>query len=230
MIPLLLYLLFKKTRDQKRKELIIETGILIIKKIIKPFIYILALLLLGSVIISAHGQKLNYKIICNGNEIGWMKLERTYADNVCSMTLNSTINFRIIFSFTATVLETAKFSNGKLIFSSQYHKTNDNVKLNKQTRFTGDHYEVSEDDENEQLSFPGIYFNLLCLYFIEPVTVKRVYCDKHECFANITKTKDGGYKVVFPNGDSNCYYYTHGTCSRIEIEHSFYSAEVILNP
>jgi hypothetical protein len=36
--------------------------------------------------------------------------------------------------------------------------------------------------------------------------------------------------VAFPNGDSNCYYYKHGTCCRIEIKHSLYSAEVILNP
>lgn len=230
MIPAILYLIIKRIRNQRRKALIIETGIVSIKKTTRPFIYIFALLLLGSIIISASGQKLNYKVVRNGNEIGWMKLERTWTDNICSMTLNSAVKFRLLFSFNAAVIEKADFSNGKLIFSKQYHKTNDNVKLNKQTSFTADHYEVTKENKKEKLDFPGIYYNLLCLYFIEPVSVKRVYCDKQECFVNITKTKDGGYKVIFPNGDSNCYYYTHGTCSRIEIEHSFYSAQVILKP
>jgi hypothetical protein len=46
----------------------------------------------------------------------------------------------------------------------------------------------------------------------------------------VTKTADGGYKMKFPNGNTNCYYYKDGVCIKIKIEHTFYSAEIIINP
>ncbi len=230
MIPALLYLLFKKIRNQKEKRLFYKNAVGQAKKMIRTFIYVLLLLLFGSVIISAHGQKLNYKVTRDGDEIGWMKLEKICNGEHCRLTLNSTVSFRMIFLFTANVFESASFLNDKLIYSSQWQKRNGDIKVNKQTRYTGNCYEVLENDETEKLSFSEIGCNLLCLYFKEPISIQKVYCDKQQCFSEIKKTKNGGYKVKFPNGDSNCYYYTGGICSRVEIEHSFYSVEVILKP
>ncbi len=230
MIPMLIYLLLKKIRRQKQDAISLKKSTPIFRIFARVMICMLIFLLISGILINARGQKLNYKVVRNGNDIGWMKLEKTTEGNFCKMILSSEIKFRIILLISATVVESACFSNNKLVFSSQYHITNGDVKVNKQTRLTADGYEVNADNEKEKLTIPDISFNLLCLYFQEPVVQKKVYCDKQQCFADIEKKSDGGYKVNFPNGDSNCYYYTGGVCSKIRIEHTFYSAEIILNP
>ncbi|MEP7165020.1 MAG: DUF6134 family protein [Ferruginibacter sp.] len=230
MIPMLIYLLFKKIREQKEPQAGSIRISPVFKSCIKALVCILVFLFLSSILINARGQKLNYKVVRNGSEIGWMKLEKTTDGNFCKMILSSEIRFHLIILLSATVVESACFDNGRLIFSSQYHKTNGSVKVNEQTRLTPTGYEVTKANEKEKLDIPDVNFNLICLYFQEPYAQKRVYCDKQQSFADIEKTGDGGYKVRFPNGDSNCYYYTDGVCSKVKIEHTFYSAEIILNP
>lgn len=230
MIPILFYMQLKKIRKQNQAEMIFKISTYLFKIFIKVLISPVIFLLLSGTLINAWCQKLNYKVVRNGSDVGWMKLEKTSNGNLCKLTLHSEIKFRMIVLLTATVFDSACFANGKLIFSSQYHKINGNVKVNKQTRFTGNSFEVSEDSEKEKLAIPDISVNLLCLYFQEPVALKKVYCDKQECFADIKKTNDGGYKVRFPNGNSNCFYYSRGVCAKVKIDHTFYSAEIILNP
>ncbi len=191
----------------------------------------LVLLILSSFPEHCKSQTLNYKVVRNGSEIGWMKLEKTCEGNYCKMFLNSDIKFRILIQLTAYVFESAYFLNGKLVYSSQYHKSNGKVNVNKQTRFTGNGYEVIEDNESAKLNIGSdVSFNLLSLYFREPVSLTKVYCDKQQCYAAIEKTTDGGYRIRFPNGNSNCFYYQNGICTKVKIEHTFYSAEIILKP
>ena len=230
MIPMLIYLFLKKIRRQKQDEISLKKVAPVFNSFIRMMVCLLICLLISGILINACGQKLNYTVVRNGNNIGWMKLEKTTDGNFCKMILSSEIKFRIILLISATVVESACFSNDKLIFSSQYHITNGDVKVNKQTRLGTDGYEVTANNEKEKLNIPGIGFNLICLYFQEPILQKKVYCDKQQCFADIEKGHDGGYKVSFPNGDSNCYYYNGGICTKVRIEHTFYSAELILNP
>ena len=125
--------------------------------------------------------------------------------------------------------ENCTFQNGQLIYSSQFRKTNGTIKLNKKTRFVADKYEVLEKEEKGTLSFTYIGANLLSMYFQEPVEINAVYCETHQCFIPITKTADGGYKIKFPDGNSNSFYYTKGACTKIKISHTFYSAVILLN-
>ena len=130
----------------------------------------------------------------------------------------------------ACTLLVGNLENGKLVYSSQFRKTNGSTKLDKQTRLVAEKYEVLKNGETENLPISFISTNLLSLYFQEPVGINLVYCDNHESFAKIIKTDDGGYKVKFPDGNSNCFYYSGGVCSKIKISHTFYSAEIILKP
>jgi len=229
MIPMLLYVLLKKMRKQQ-KDGSVNINSLFMNSFIKKMICLALVLIISSILMHACCQQLNYKVVRNGNEIGWLKLERSCDGNYCSMTLNSEVKFRILVLIRAYVFETSYFLNGKLVFSSQYHKTNGDIKVNKKTKFAGNYYEVSNDNEKTKIDVPEIRCNLLSLYFQEPLSFTKVYCDKQECFADIEKTSDGGYKVSFPNGDSNCYYYNAGLCNKVKIEHTFYSAEIILKP
>jgi hypothetical protein len=196
--------------------------------------FLMGLLLLLMLIIpmasNAQYIQLNYKIMRNGNEIGWLRLEKTTSGNKSDLYLVSEIKTKVVLPITVSVKESATFEKGKLIYSSQIRKTNGSINLDKQTRLIANEYEVLENGEKEKLSFLSISSNLLCLYFQEPKDSKEVYCENQKCFVKVIKSSDGGYKVKFPNGNTNCYYYKEGVCTKIKIMHTFYSAEIILNP
>lgn len=188
------------------------------------------LMLLIPILSNAQNLLLNYKIIRNGDDIGWMRLEKNNVGNNSNLLLVSEIKTKIIFPITVFAKDSSIFEKGNLIYSTQIRKTNGSIKLKKQTRLISNEYEVLENGAKEKLPFSTINTNLLCLYFQEPIDLKSVYCDIQQCFVNVIKTADGGYKVKFPNGNVNCYYYKEGVCTKIKIMHSFYSAEIILNP
>ncbi len=190
----------------------------------------MVLMLLMPMLPDAQNLQLNYKIIRNGDDIGWMRLEKTIAGNNSELLLVSEIKTRFVYHITVFTKETSTFENGKLVYSSQTRKTNGSIKLEKQTRLMANEYEVSENGEMEKLPFSAINSNLLCLYFQEPININSVYCDNQQCFVQVTKTADGGYFVKFPNGNANRYYYKDGVCVKIKIMHTLYSAEIILNP
>lgn len=179
---------------------------------------------------NAQFLQLNYKILRNGETIGWLRLEKTTTVNKSDLLLVSEIKTKIVFPITVFAKECSTFENGKLIYSSQNRKTNGTINLNKQIRLIDNEYEVVENGTKGKLSFLTINTNLLCLYFQEPIDSKTVYCENQKRFVKITKSNDGGYEVKFPNGNSNCYYYKEGVCTKIKIVHTFYSAEIILNP
>ncbi len=229
MITFLIYIFLKKYSKQSWAN----TGLQISKFLSSRFhiIFVSLLIILLSLIpilSKSQNRQLNYKIIQGGDDIGWLRLEKNIAGNTSNLLLISEIKIRILFLITVSAKESSTFENGKLIYSSQFRKINGNTKLDKQTRLVADKYEVLENGEKENLTTSFIGTNLLSLYFQEPIGINFVYCDNHECFTKIIKTDDGGYKVKFPDGNSNSFYYSGGICTKIKISHTFYSAEIIL--
>lgn len=230
MIPLLIYIFSKRYRKFGGAYAGLQISKFLKARFLILFISMLVILLLIIPISSrAQHQQLNYKVIRNDIPIGWMRLEKTTTGNRSTMLLVSEIKAWIIILMNVSAKESSFFENGRLIYSSQFRTKNGTTKVNKQTRFVDDQYEVSENGEKARLSYHFIGTNLLSLYFIEPIGINFVYCDKQEAFVPIKKSDDGGYKIKFPDGNSNCYYYSGGVCTKIKVNTSFYSADIILN-
>lgn len=191
---------------------------------------LIVFMLFMSMLSNAQNFQLNYKIVRNGVVIGWLRLDKNTIGNKSVLLLVSEIKTKIIFPISVFAKESSTFENGKLIYSSQIRKTNGNIKWDKQTKLTENEYEVTTNGEKEKLSISTITENLLSLYFQEPIDSKLVYCDNQQCFVKIARTNDDGYKVAFPNGNANYFYYKDGICTKIKIVHTLYSAEVFLNP
>jgi hypothetical protein len=231
MILFIIYTLLKKYKVQRWIKTYSK-----ISKFLKVSIHtiydslLIRLMLFLPIVSIAQNVQLNYKIMQGRNDIGWLRIEKNSTGNKSELLLVSEIKTKVILPITLFTRESSTFENGKLIYSSQFRKTNGTTKLDKQTKLVEDKYEVLENGEKVKLAFPTVYTNLLSLYFQEPITSNSVYCDRQQCFVKITKTEDGGYKMKFPNGNSNCFYYKEGICTKIKIDHSFYSAEIILKP
>lgn len=231
MIPFLIYILLKKYRNQTWVKKVLEISEFLKTHIHRNFsIFLLSLLFLISIVSKAQNLQLNYKIIRSGNDIGRLQLEKKIVGDKSNLQLISEIKTHLFILITVSVKESSTFENGKLIHSSQFRKTNGITKLDKQTSFVTDKYEVMENGKKEKLSFPFIGTNLLSMYFLEPIGTKLVYCDKLQCFIKVTKTHDGGYKIKLPDGNSNSFYYEGGICTKIKISNSFYSIEIIHEP
>ncbi len=231
MIPFMIYMFFKKNKKNKWAGIVLQISKFLSARFYIIFLSLLIMLLFLIPFVSiSQKQLLNYKIIQGGNEIGWLQLEKNIDGNTSTLLMISEIKTRLIFPINVSIKESSFYENGKLIYSSQFRKTNGNTKLDKQTKYVSNKYEVLENGDKETLSIPFISTNLLSLYFREPAGIDLVYCDNHKCFVKITKKEDGGYKLKFPDGNSDCFYYSGGICSKIKIEHTFYSAEIVFTP
>ncbi len=230
MIPLLIITLLKRFHTQ----VCVIACISISRFLMPPFrlTLILLLVILFAIIslkVISQTLHLNYTIQKGGDDIGWLRLEKNIAGNTTKLLLVSEIKTRIIFLITASAKDSSTFENQKMTYSCQLRKTNGSTKLFKQTRLVAEKYEVTEDGEKEHLPISFIGINLLSLYFHEPIGITTVYCDINKCFAPIVKTDDGGYKVKRPDGNSNTFYYSKGTCTKVIICQSFYTVTIILN-
>jgi hypothetical protein len=178
----------------------------------------------------SQSTQLHYTIAKGGDEIGWLTLEKQVRANQTTLLLISEIKTRMVLQVIIGVMDKATFENGKLVASNLVRKTNNQTKLNKHTRLLGQKYEVQQKGKKQLLAFPFIGANLLTMYFQEPVGLQSIYSDLHERFIHLKKLKDGCYEVKFPDGNSNCFYYAGGRCIRVTINHTFYTAEVLLKP
>ncbi len=178
---------------------------------------------------NAQSKILNYKVVQNNDTIGWMKLEKKDSVNAYCILLNSEIKKRLVFMLNIFETQQAFFENGVMKRSYVYRKINDNTKVNKLTIYRNDHYEINKDKSSAQVKFNKIAYNQLSLYFFEPMNISEVYSDNYEQYLKIKKNGKNCYLIEFPDGNKNYYNYINGVCSRVRIEHGFFTVEFILS-
>lgn len=177
--------------------------------------------------LSAQKMNLNYKVVHNSNQIGWIKLQKVDSAGNSSILLNSEIKRRIIFLLSVVEKQQVSFDDGAMTTSFIFRKVNQDVKMNRHTTFKGSHYEVKDQKSLERVMIKRIHYNLLSMYFREPVNISEVYSDTFRRLLAIEPKGNSSYKVKLPDGNNNYYYYVNGICSRIVIEHSLFTIEFI---
>ena len=190
----------------------------------------LSLLVLLGIAISVQGQqiKLEYNIKRNGEVVGTINFMQGIEGNRTVLTMESEVNTRFIFNLKTNAKEVAIYDNGIMTWSSILRKQNGHIKVDKKTKATGNAYTVYKGTKTETLNNYPIRYNMLSVYISEPVNITKVYSDNFQQQIDIQKINDHHYKIKFPDGNYNEYYYTNGVCSKIEIHHSLYSATIEL--
>jgi len=189
----------------------------------------LLVVLLGSMIsINAQQKKLEYNIKRNGDVVGNIHFIQGIAGNRTVLTMESEVNTRFIFNFRANAKEEVIYDNGIMTWSSIFRKLNGTVKVDKKTKANGNAYTVYKGSRTETMNNYPIRYNMLSVYITEPLNIAKVYSDNFQQQIDIQKIADHHYKIKFPDGNYNEYFYTNGVCSKIEIHHSLYSAIIEL--
>jgi hypothetical protein len=225
MIPTILFLLlrkYKRTNPEAAARLAIT-----LKKASRT-IFIFVMLVTLTQLVQAQDKKLDYIIKRKNSEVGQLSFSQQSKGNNMILKLHSEVKTRILFLFTAKTQEEAVFENGVLVSSSLYRKMNGREKANKRTRLAGNSYIITKDNQTETMSAYPIRFSMLNLYCTEPVSLTKVYSDNFQQFLDIQLLAPHHYKIKFPDGNSNEYFYQNGICARIRINHSMYSATIEL--
>lgn len=195
----------------------------------KKTILTLLITLPGIVIsVTAQEKKLQYSIKRNGDEVGNIWFVQNISGTRTTLKMESEVNTRFIFSFKAKAKEEAIYDNGILTWSSIYRQMNGNVKADKKTKANGAAYTVYKGNKTETINNYPIRYNMLSVYINEPVNIPQVYSDNFQKQVDIQKLAEHHYKIRFPDGNYNEYFYTNGICSKVEVHHSMYRATITL--
>src|SRR6185436_16951290 len=176
----------------------------------------------------SQSRTLTYQIVRNGNKVGTLQFSETSMGDMDHLKMESDVNTRFVFKFTAHSNEEAVYYNGVLLRSSIYRQLNGTEKVNKQHQAGNQQYVIHAGERTEVTKNYPITYNMLSLYSKEPDNVNQVYSDNFQRFIAIQKTDQHKYKVTLPDGNYNYYYYRNGVLNLVEIHHSLYSANIVL--
>lgn len=177
---------------------------------------------------SSQEKKSVFTIYRNGSAIGSVNFSQSTCGNRTTLKLESEMKTRFIFSITANSKEETIYDNGIMTWSSIYRKTNGNEKANKKIKAFGNGYVIYNGSKSETFNKYPIRYNMLSLYATEPTEVSQVYSDSFEQLVAIQKTAEHKYKIVLPDGNYNNYNYENGMLSKVELNSTFYSANIQL--
>ena len=229
MVPVVLYLFLKKYMKRNWPQFRSKIKQLRLSKNFLLFLAFMVLMLLKLATLHAQDTVLQYNVVRNGKTIGWTKLTRTGINELVNIRMESEVKARFIFEFLVSAIEQVTFHSGCLVNSSQSRKLNGEIRENKRMKLTCNGYEVYKDDDTQRLSYSPLHSHMLCLYFQEPKSNAKVYSDTFQRELDLERMADGGYRMKLPDGNSCCYYYQNGICTRVKINQRFYSAEMLLN-
>lgn len=226
MIPVIVMLLMRRYQKNHPEQFIIFKA----KLFYAIRIALLLTIALGVLMISrAQEKNLNYTIKKGGSKVGDMNIKEVRDGKKINLRLQSNIKASFILSFKANAVEEATYDNGLLIYSSVYQKLNGTEKVNKQIKYVDNSYMINDNGDEEKLENVKIYYNLVCIYGHEPLTTTLIYSDKYQRFLAIEKIKEHHYKIRFPDGTANEYWYQDGLCTKVKIDHTLYTAFMELN-
>jgi hypothetical protein len=226
MIPAIILMLMRRyQKNYPQQFLVLKAKMFYAVRIV----LMVAAALILVMITKGQEKNLSYTIKRNGSKIGIMQVKEIKDGKTISLRLQSDVKTSFIFTFSAKGIEEARYDNGILVYSSVYQRLNGSEKVNKQIRFANDSYIINNKGREERLYNVKIYYNLVCIYNHEPNTTSLIFSDKHQKFLPIQKIEDHHYRIRFPDGSANEYWFENGTCKRIEIDHTLYSAVMELS-
>ena len=201
-----------------------------INKSIRAVIVLLGGLYLAGILTSFNTTDLNleYSIFRKGEKIGKLLFTRRSIGTEEHLQMRSEVKFSFLGEITAHAREDATFQNQILLRSSVFREINGRTKSDKKTERIGNQYRLLDDDDSKTLSSGGIQYNMLCVYFSEPVNRSSIYSDNYQRFLKVEKLAVHHYRIEMPNGDVNEYHYKNGICQRVEVNSFLYHSTIQL--
>lgn len=176
----------------------------------------------------AQEQNLQYAINRNGRKVGDLHFQKTKAGTQTTYSIHSEVKVPMIVTVSVKANEQSVYDNDVLQSSSVVRHVNGKQKANKQIRNNGKGLTVTEGGDQRELKNYVVKFSMHCLYAMEPLYFTNVFSDNYQQFLPIVKLADHQYKVTFPDGNSNEYFYEKGICQKVKVKSQLFDAEFVL--
>lgn len=225
MIPSLIFLLLRRYRQRYPEK----TKQLLHKLRFAARIGLLLVLTIG-VALYAYAQEriLQYTIKRSGSTVGTLVLKEKGEGSRITYSLQSHVKSSFLFPVVVKTVEEAIYEKGVLTYLRFYQKVNNSERANTQIRATGNGYAVVNESAAKPVSSHPITYSMICMYTVEPLGVKMMFADKFRRALPIETLGPHHYKVTFPDGASNEYYYQSGICTKVLLHTTWFDAEMIL--
>jgi hypothetical protein len=223
MIPAIIFYLIRKMKQIRREKL---------SGLNNPACFKLALIfcaLAQSLDISSQETVRHYSILYKGEKIGKMQIMQTVSGDSLRYKMISDVKMRMIFRISVATSEEALFVHDRLISSTAQRHVNGSQKVNRQLVSVNDQYMMYNDGKKKTGNSEAIAYNFTRLYCLEPLNRTTVWSDAYHEFLPVKQVSAHRYKVTLPDGDYNYYSYHNGICNKVEIVHSFYTIQMVLN-
>lgn len=160
-----------------------------------------------------------YDLYVNESIIGDMYVvKHSKEDSTVQIEATSNVDYRFLFSFHITFYYFSSFnSDGDYIYSKFTYLMNEDLKESNWVRCDQQNCYIYEEDEIKETIPNKINRTAIELYFQEPEDNEIVFSERFCDYFKVEKEDDNSYKIDFPGGSTNHYYYKGGLCSRIKI-------------
>lgn len=171
-------------------------------------------------------RALQYTIWQKDSPIGTIHFSETANPSRKILRLESSLTPKALISLSISATEESIFEENIMTSSSVYRCVNDKEKINMIIRRHGNEYQVHKGDDVEILQSTAIRFNMICMYAREPHDVSLVYSDIFQKYLSIERLAQQHYKIRFPDGNYNEYFYQNGIIKKIEVHNRLYNATI----
>jgi hypothetical protein len=173
-------------------------------------------------------QNLLYAINRKGKKVGDLNFQKQTAGTRTTYNIQSDVKVTMLVSINVQAKEQSVYENDVLQSSSVVRHVNGKQKANKQIKNTGKGLVVSEDGNERVLKNYSVKYNVHCLYTMEPIHFANVFADSYQQFIPIVKMANHHYRITFPDGNSNEYFYENGICKKVKVRSQLFDAEFVL--
>jgi len=227
MLIMLFIYLFKKVKKSFPSDQI-TIGV---KRMVYKIKYIIPFFLLSNTNfndLNVSSENVSFNVLKQNTNIGHIDIEKQTKGKTTSYFVKSNITAKLILTFNVLGKERSVYKGDTLIYSSVYRKINNRVKVDQLLSFNEGNYYFKKSDVLKRVDVDIIKQNLVMLYFLEPIGVHAVYCDKQNKMLKISNLGKGKYKVTFSKRNYSVFHYKKGKCTLIDVVHPL--VEVQLKP
>jgi hypothetical protein len=187
------------------------------------FFYSTSTLLIWLCSFALHAQiasdTIKYDLFVDDDIIGdFIIVKNVQKDSSIQYSGLSNVNYKILFSFHISFDYQTNFNSQGMYSSSSFkYVMNDDVKEANWIRCSTQECYVYEDDEVSKIITAPSNMTAMQLYFQEPKNGDHVFSERF-CDSYPVELEGLAYKIDFPGGSTNKYYYKNGLCYQIEID------------
>lgn len=182
-----------------------------------------SVLWIGLLSISLQAQSisdtLKYDIIIDSKIVGdLIAIKSLKSDSSYEYAVISNVDYKLLFSFHISFdYKTTINQQGVYNSSAFEYVMNDDVKESNWVNCNSKECYVYEEDVITKVIDNSVDLTAIQLYFKEPLLIKQVFSERFCENFDVEKDKNS-YKIDFPGGSTNTYYYRDGKCYRVAIE------------